>query len=115
MFDFEKLIVYQRIKTLNIKILKYLYSSKKIDRYLKDQLKRPSLSVSLNLAEGTGRQSPKDKKHFYVIAWASCFESVAILDLLNQTGTLPKVDFEGFYNEYLEIVNMLQGLIKSLR
>jgi len=55
MFDFEKLDLYQIIKNQNIKVLTLLKSNHQIDPYLLDQWKRASLSILLNLAEGTGR------------------------------------------------------------
>ena len=49
---------------------------------LKNQLDRAASSIVLNLAEGAGRQSPKDSKRFYIIAFGSLRECQAILDLL---------------------------------
>ena len=71
MFDFEKLVVYQKINALNVRVLKYLSRSTDIDNYLKDQWKRATLSVALNLAEGSGRVTPADKKRFYTISRSS--------------------------------------------
>jgi four helix bundle protein len=49
--------------------------------YLKNQLLRAASSVSLNLAEGCGKPSPKDRLRFYHIALGSLRESQAALDL----------------------------------
>ena len=49
--------------------------------HLLDQLKRASASVALNLAEGSGRQSPGDTKRFYHIAFGSLRECQAILEI----------------------------------
>jgi four helix bundle protein len=51
--------------------------------HLKDQLDRASSSIALNLAEGSGKSSPKDRKRFYSIALGSLRESTAILILAN--------------------------------
>ena len=40
MFDFEKLEVYKKVHALNVEIIKYLSSSRRIDPYTKDQLKK---------------------------------------------------------------------------
>src|SRR5215475_486885 len=48
--------------------------------YLVDQLRRASLSVSLNVAEGAGEFAPADKARFYRMARRSGTECVAILD-----------------------------------
>ena len=53
MFDFEKLDLYQIVKEQNLKVLKFIYSNTTLDSYIKDQWKRASLSILLNLAEGT--------------------------------------------------------------
>ncbi|MBI1307372.1 MAG: four helix bundle protein [Bacteroidetes bacterium] len=54
----------------------------KLDVYLKDQLSRAALSVSLNLAEGAGRSGVRDRRHFFTMSRASLFETIAILDFL---------------------------------
>jgi four helix bundle protein len=49
---------------------------------LSDQFKRASLSIPLNIAEGTGKVGAKDKRRFYQIARGSATECGAILDAL---------------------------------
>ena len=48
--------------------------------YIADQLKRATFSIPLNIAEGAGKRTPKDKKKFYTIARGSALESGAIID-----------------------------------
>lgn len=52
---------------------------------LRDQLRRASASIPLNIAEGAGEFSPADKTKFYRYARRSTSESMAILDLLERT------------------------------
>lgn len=58
-------------------------SKLRLPLHLKDQLDRASSSIALNLAEGSGKSSPKDRKRFYSIALGSLRESMAILILAN--------------------------------
>ncbi len=53
----------------------------KLPYFLKDQLERAASSVVLNLAEGSARTSPKERKRFYVIAFASLREIQALIDM----------------------------------
>lgn len=78
--DFEKLIVYQKAKEYNRMINEDILSISLLDRILKDQLRRASLSIVLNIAEGCRRFSKADRKNFFVISRGSTFESVAALD-----------------------------------
>ena len=48
---------------------------------LKDQLMRASSSVALNLREGSAKPGPKERRRFYLIAFASLREVQAIIDL----------------------------------
>ncbi|MDD4235576.1 MAG: four helix bundle protein [Bacteroidales bacterium] len=76
MFDFQKLSVYQKAKTINQDIIALL-AENDFDRHVKDQLKRASFSIMLNIAEGSSRFSNKDRRYFMIIARGSAFESVA--------------------------------------
>ncbi len=113
MFDFEKLDVYQIAKEQNVKVLMFLRNLKEVDPYLTDQWKRASLSSLLNLAEGTGRMTESDKRHYLTIARGSIFESVAILDLLKCLDLIPAKEYEEFYNKYEQISKMLLGMFRS--
>jgi four helix bundle protein len=53
-------------------------------RVVRDQLERASLSVVLNIAEGGGRRSRRDKARFYAFARGSATEVAALLDVLDR-------------------------------
>jgi four helix bundle protein len=55
-----------------------------LNRIVKDQLERASLSVVLNLAEAGGRRSRRDKARFYAYARGSATEVAALLDVLER-------------------------------
>ena len=73
--DFQ---VYQVSKALYKECLKLRLSGA-----IKNQLERSSLSVCLNLAEGSGKTSKPDRKRFYSIAMGSLREVEACLDLID--------------------------------
>lgn len=113
MFDFEKLDVYVKSKTYNKSVTTFLLS-KKLDRVTNDQLRRASFSIMLNIAEGSGRFTKPDKKHFYVIARGSVFECVAIFDYLRDIGSIDNKTYQQYYAFLEEISKMLYALIKGL-
>jgi four helix bundle protein len=113
MFDFEKLDVYQIIKEQNLKVLSILKSNKTIDPYIMEQWKRASLSILLNLAEGTGRMAEADKRHFLTVARGSVYESVAILGLINDLKQITEKEFTDLYNGYESCSKMLLAMYRS--
>lgn len=113
MFDFEKLNIYKKTKLFNSEIRKFIKNSK-LDPSSKDQLQRASLSIVLNIAEGTGRFSKADRRNFYVISRSSIFECVALLDILKDEGYLDNEGFEKFYILAEEISKILFTMIKNL-
>lgn len=113
MFDFEKLEVYQLGKELNRAVLKFLFSGNGIDPYIKDQWKRSSMGTILNLAEGTGRVSDADKKHFFTMARGSVFECVTLLQLVYDLGQIEEEQYTDFYNRYEKLSKMLLGMYRS--
>ena len=70
MAAFKKLEVYKLTRPL-VKDIYLLLQNSGYDRNLKDQLTRAATSIMLNIAEGTGRWGPKDKRKFFSIARGS--------------------------------------------
>ncbi|OGB88975.1 hypothetical protein A2625_04530 [candidate division WOR-1 bacterium RIFCSPHIGHO2_01_FULL_53_15] len=82
--------------------------------YLKDQIRRAASSVILNLAEGSGRWTKRDKINFYRIARASAFECCAVLDLFAAFQLAEKQHLERLKKQFVEIAGNLQALIFSI-
>jgi len=112
MFSHEKLNVYQRSLEF-IEFVNKIKTSDKIRIDVFNQLERASTSITLNIAEGTGKFTGRDKCRYYDIARGSAVESAACLDIL----TLKEMISENYKNEgktiLKEIVSMLFGLIRS--
>ena len=53
----------------------------RVAAFLRNQLDRAASSIVLNLAEGNGRQTTNDRKHFFQIAYGSLKETQAIYHL----------------------------------
>ena len=113
MFDFEKLDVYNLLRSLNKDVLKFLLASKEIDPFLKDQWKRATIGAAINLAEGVGRISDTDKKHYFTIARGSIFESVSLMHVVLDLGQMTQAEFSTFYDQYETVSKMLLGLYRS--
>ncbi len=114
MFDFEKLTVYQKAKAFHMEISIWLKSNSKIDVVTRDQLRRSALSIPLNIAEGTGRFTPKDRRNFYVIAQSSIFEVVAILDILKDDAGIEPLLHGKLYQDADELSRILFVMVRKL-
>jgi len=112
MFDFEKLIAYQKARDTNKKIQKLLIE-KKTNLFLRDQLYRASISMVINIAEGTGKLSKNDRKNFYVISRGSVFECASLIELLYDENIITKNDLNSLKSDLEEISRLLSGLINS--
>jgi four helix bundle protein len=82
MLSFQKLDVYKcAIQLLQVGV-QVRESLPRGHGKLADQLNRASMSIPLNIAEGYGKTSPRDKRSFYAVARGSAMESAAIFDVL---------------------------------
>ena len=80
MFHHEKLTVYRRSLQF-ASWSQVLIDSLTKKSSTRDQLERAGDSIALNIAEGNGKFSQKDRARFFQIAHGSALESAACLDL----------------------------------
>ncbi|MBI2252902.1 MAG: four helix bundle protein [Armatimonadetes bacterium] len=114
-FGFEKLDVYQQgLEFVNLCFNLTKEFDNKIQFSLGDQLRRASLSIVTNIAEGVGRKHEKEKKQFFQTSLASCFECVAILTICTNQKQINEEKFNDFYERCYSISKMLSKLIKSV-
>lgn len=113
MFDFEKLDIYVKAKVFNAETRAFIKNNK-LDPTTKDQLRRASFSIVLNIAEGSGRFSKADRRNFYVMSRSSMFECIAILDVLKDEEALEESKYLKFYHSGEEISKILFAMIKNL-
>lgn len=111
-FSHEKLNVYQKSLEF-LEFIKNSIPSGTVKQNVFDQLDRASTSIPLNIAEGTGKFTPKDKCRYYDIARGSALECAACLDILSKRNIISKELTDEGKNILIEIVSMLVGLIKS--
>ena len=113
-FAFEKLNVYQKAVDFADKICIITSAFPNGYYFLRDQLNRASLSISANLAEGNGRFTKSDRKHFFIIARGSTQECVPLLELAARRGFLDAKLHETLKNDLEEIAKMISGLINGM-
>jgi four helix bundle protein len=87
-FDHERLDVYRLALDFVVEVHKIISAFPPGYAYLADQLQRAATSVPLNIAEGAGEFSPKEKARFYRIAKRSGTESAAVLNVCVRLGIL---------------------------
>lgn len=112
-FDFTNLEVYKKAKAFHLESLTLLEVIKPTN-YVKDQLGRASMGIVLNIAKGSGKFSKPDRRNFYVIARASIFECVAIVDLLHDQNKVNENDFGEFIHTADELSRIIFAMIKNL-
>ena len=113
-FMFEKLEVYQKAVNFADLILALTEEFPRGYGFLADQLNRASLSISTNLAEGNGRFTKADRKHFFCIARGSVQECVPLLEIARRRGLLKEDDWESRSQELEVLAKMISGLITGL-
>jgi len=110
-FDHEKLEVYREAISF-IAWLTPLLDETPRTGDVKDQLDRASESIALNIAEGNGKYTPKDRCRFFDIAHGSALECAAGLDILVAKARTNRERMREGKERLQHIVRMLMGLIK---
>ena len=112
---FEQIVSWQKARSLNKEIYRITANdSFGNDFALKNQIRRASISISSNIAEGYGRKTEKEFIYFLNVAKASCYEVKSQLYLALDIDYLDKKMFEDIYAVCEDISKTIHGLIKYL-
>lgn len=114
-FGFEKLEVWKRSLVFADVMFELADGLPRAYQFsLGEQLRRAALSIPTNIAEGTGRESGREKARFYGIAKGSVYEVVSLLAMLGKRGCLDRETYCRHYQEANEIAAMLAGLSNAV-
>ena len=80
-----------------------------------DQLRRASISITSNIAEGVNRFSVKDKAHFVEIAYGSLMEVSSQFELAEELGYITTADRQNMDELIEEDARLLSGLLNSYK
>ena len=115
MHNFKELNVWQNSVDLATEIYQMTKVYPKSEIYgLTSQIRRCSISISSNIAEGAGRSGKKEFKYFLNIAYGSSFELETQLIISKNLNYVDHEKFEFLNEKIVEIQKMLYKLIKSL-
>lgn len=113
-FSFEKLNVWVDSKAL-VKLI-YLITKKfpSEEKFgLTSQLRRASISVASNIAEGSSRNTNKDKAHFSTMAFSSLMEVLNQIIIARELNFIEEIDYQTIRIEIEKISNKVNALRKS--
>ena len=116
-FSFQDLNVWQKAVEFAeraIKVIDEMDTPRKHYRLI-EQLEAACTSVSMNIAEGKGRQTTREFVQFLYIARGSLFEVITLLIILEKVGWITKEKVMDFQVMAEEIAKMLNSLIKSMK
>jgi len=110
-FDHEKLDVYRQAIDFCGWVGEFLASISP-KAAAKDQLDRASTSIPLNIAEGNGKFSARDRARFFEMARGSALECAACLDVLIARKLTTGEKVTASKEQLVRIVEMLVGLLR---
>ena len=114
-FYFRKLDVYQNAKLLSRYVCSLTKNYPADERYnLCNQLRRAVMSIPINIAEGFGRFSAKEKAHFLEIAFGSLTEVLCELELSFDEQYITKEQFDEAERQIIVVSKQLSRLRTSI-
>jgi four helix bundle protein len=114
-FRFQKLDVWQRSVVFARRVYDLTRRFPSDERFgLTNQIRRAAVSISSNIAEGSGRVSDGDFARVLEFAYGSLMEVISQCVIANEQGFLAKEALDSLHQEAEEIARMLSGLRSSL-
>ncbi|OGG23919.1 hypothetical protein A3A79_01825 [Candidatus Gottesmanbacteria bacterium RIFCSPLOWO2_01_FULL_43_11b] len=115
-FRFLEWKVYKDAKNLFARLLTIVKRLPKEYRFeLGSQIIRSGLSVVLNIAEGSGKNSDKELNRYFDISLGSLHEVLACIDVLKDNKLITEKEFNDIFTLVNEISNQLGGFKKVVK
>ena len=114
-YAFENLKAWKESRKLVVDVYRLLDGFPQFEKYaLCDQIRRAIVSVPSNIAEGSGRISPKEQLHFYEISYGSLMESYNQLILAADLHYIDEKHLDTLRPQIDTVARMLNGLRAAL-
>jgi len=112
---FEDIQAWHNARELNKKIYDITGNSHiSKDFFLRDQIRRASVSIMSNVAEGYGRKSKKEFANFLNMAHGSAAEVQSHLYIALDLGYISQQEFDELYEKTDEVSKMIQSFMNYL-
>jgi four helix bundle protein len=116
MKTFRELVVWQKSMDLVTEIYEKTRNFPDEEKYgLTNQIRRASVSIPSNIAEGFGRKSDGDFARFVSIAMGSNYEVQTQLEIARNVGFMDSSQLNLLVEKLEEIDKMLKGLKSKLK
>jgi len=115
--SYKDLIVWQKsieFASQVIDLAENLASNRKHYR-LVEQLEAAATSIPMNIAEGKGRHSTKELKHFLMIARGSLYETMTLLEIFLRKTWISDNDYQQLNLQAIEISKLITAFHRNLR
>lgn len=114
--NFEDLEVWRESQNLAVTIYKLTKGFPSEEKFgLTNQLRRAASSISANIAEGFGRQSMKDKLHFYTISYGSLLEVKSFILLAERLEFISDEVVQVAIGQIVSCQKLLNALSSSIK
>ncbi|HEY9586335.1 MAG TPA: four helix bundle protein [Candidatus Paceibacterota bacterium] len=112
---YKDLVVWQKSIELVSDIYKITKNFPKEEIFgITSQMRRAAISISSNIAEGSGRGTGKDFVHFLIISIGSALELETQIEIAFRLQLINELNYNRITSLLTEIIKMLRGLIRSL-
>ncbi|MES2765184.1 MAG: four helix bundle protein [Bacteroidota bacterium] len=112
---FEDILAWQKARELSKEVYTLTSTGNfSKDFSLKDQIRRASVSVMLNIAEGFARRSNNEFRQFLYIARGSSAEVQSALYIALDQNYISQEDFDTLYKLADDCAKMIAGLIRHI-
>lgn len=115
-FRFQRLVIWQRAAELAVKLDEVSGELDAIKKYrFAEQLRAAGLSISNNIAEGSGSATTPDFRKFLFIARKSAFECASMLMIFRQRSYLSELSADELISELEALCKMIVSFSRKLK